>query len=738
LAAKDIDLLQASREIDSSRMQLVKAHFIDAERPPTQTREDLDEVEQRFGLEGAIEPPYKPEVLTTLLEHSNSLRQSVDSYVTNIEAFGHHFEAQVDLRSDDAAQQVATIMWAARMHDLDDPALPDPNRQAELPTEQEVEAAMKELEEQMRLEKAQVKSFFDNVSLDFSFVTLRRRTRQDLEVLGNAYWEVIRSEDGELAQFNYIPGFTMRLMPISRRALKVEVPVRADDLTWARVTVHKRFRTAVQVFEGQAVYFKEYGDPRTISHMTGRAYEDEAALKKAEGESGAQPATEYLHFKIHSPRSAYGIPRWIGNLLAVLGSRQSEEVNYNYFENKSVPPLIMTVSGGRVTEDTITRLESFFDNRVKGKKNFHKMLIVEGENPFAQVGEHSGRMKIDVKPLTQAINSDALFQKYDERNIDKVGQSFRLPRMLRGDIRDFNRATAEAALEFAESQVFNPEREDFDWIINRKIMPELGIRFWCFKSNSPSLTDPMNLGKLVTDMTKEGILVPAEARALAETVFNREFRQLDAGWTKQPLSLTTAGIAPPPEPIVDPETGEELAPEVEVDDEDTKAFELTSTDLINVVTVNETREQVGLGPLQLQGGGDDPDGFLTVAEFKAKRGKKGELEGEADADVPDDKPSAPAPAPALPFGGDDDDDELDEEQLGLAMGDLGTGALAAAGGLKPAQADRLRRQPPKVPSVAKQALYLLSLRNAMATAEAAEAQREFEKAVADDADRTAE
>ena len=41
----------------------------------------------------------------------------------------------------------------------------------------------------------------------------------------------------------------------------------------------------------------------------------------------------------HSPRSPYGVPRWVGTLLSVLGSRQMEEVNYLYFENKSVPPM---------------------------------------------------------------------------------------------------------------------------------------------------------------------------------------------------------------------------------------------------------------------------------------------------------------------------------------------------------------------------------------------------------------
>ena len=57
--------------------------------------------------------------------------------------------------------------------------------------------------------------------------------------------------------------------------------------------------------------------------------------------------------------------------------------------------------------------------------------------------------------------------------------------MLRGDIRDFNRSTADAALHFAESQVFEPERQEFDFIVNRKLLAEMGIRFWRFVSKSP-------------------------------------------------------------------------------------------------------------------------------------------------------------------------------------------------------------------------------------------------------------
>jgi hypothetical protein len=157
-------------------------------------------------------------------------------------------------------------------------------------------------------------------------------------------------------------------------------------------------------------------------------------------------------------------------------------------------------------------------------------------------------MKIELRPLTNAQQSDALFQNYDERNMDKVGQSFRLPRLLRGDIRDFNRSTGDSALMFAEMQVFQPEREEFDFVINRKVLADMGIRFWRFRSNSPVTRDPAAMAEIVRGLTNANILTPEEGRQLASDVFNRDFKKINAPWVKQPVPLTLAGIQPLPEP----------------------------------------------------------------------------------------------------------------------------------------------------------------------------------------------
>jgi len=567
--------LKSAAEEFGQVVPLVKAHLVGRERvADSNVVAGVDDAERVFMGTGAVAPPYDPETLCLLLENSNSLRQNIDAYVTNIDAFGHRFEPVIDLDASDADQRIANAIYIERLKLKEDPSRRDEAEVRALqptPTPEEVAARKREVADLMRMERSRLENFFEYCCVDSSFVTLRRRTRLDVELLGNGYWEVLRNGAGEIVQFVYVPGFTVRLLPLDPDLVEIDHKVKISDLTLDTVKVRSRFRRYVQIFEAETVFFKEFGDPRIMSRKSGRIHASVEDLVSTDPSDG--PATEVLHFRVHNPRSAYGVPRWIGNLLAVLGSRQAEEVNFLYFENKSVPPLALLVSGGRLSAQSIPRIEDFIENHIRGKRNFHKILILEAEASGGGGSgiEHTGRLKIELRPLTSAQHSDALFQTYDERNIDKVGQSFRLPRMLRGDIRDFNRSTADAALHFAESQVFEPERQEFDFIVNRKLLAEMGIRFWRFVSRSPVNRDPATMADIIRGLANANVLTPEEGRQLAGEVFNREFKKISAPWVKQPVALTLAGVPigpdepstlvgpevpngrPPPGPLVPPE-----------------------------------------------------------------------------------------------------------------------------------------------------------------------------------------
>lgn len=555
--------------------EVVKAHFIGTGRDGTESSNVLetpDEQRALYASAGAITPPLDPVSLAHLFEMSGALRSNIDAYATNIDSFGHRFEPLIDLDADDAREKVKMAMVQERMLGLDSNGNPleddgdvekllrtlshkadpykdrfdDPGVLPE-PPDAEIDARMASLRREMIRERLAAEKFFNFCTVDESFEKLRVKTRQDLEATGNAYWEVLRNRTGEIVQFNYVPGFTVRLMPTERDTQEVMIDVRATLITPGREPVHKRFRKFVQVANGairgqQLVWFKEFGDPRIYSHLSGMQYASVEELRRNEPE--ASPATEIIHFKIHNSRSVYGMPRWVSEMLSVIGSRHADEVNLAYFENKSVPPMAILVSGGRLVQDDVTKLENYVKNEIRGKRNFHKIMILQAESPeFGAQGLSTGRTKIELKPLTDAQNTDAQFLNYREKNTDAIGSVFRLPRLLRGDVRDFNRATAQTSLEFTEQQVFAPLRRDFDYFINRTLLPALGINYWKFISRGPDFSDPKVMLEAINEAAKASYLTPEELRTLAARGFGMDFAKLDQDWVTRPVQLTLAGIS---------------------------------------------------------------------------------------------------------------------------------------------------------------------------------------------------
>lgn len=599
-----------------------------------------DAAERMFQNANAIEPPYSFEALIRLFEHSAALRPNIDAYATNIDGFGHRFEPVIDFDASDADDRIAQAIYEYRLgkHTLSD------RRQALYPTPEEIAAEKAAMVVAMRAEKRRLERFFANCCEDMSFISLRKALRQDYETLGNAYVEVLRNSLNEPAELVYLPGYSVRLLAADTQRTETVVKRKCSEFHYTTEVRQKRFRKYVQIIEGVIVYFKELGDPRIMSKTDGAYFDTVEELKEQRPYDA--PATEILHMKLRSPRSVYGVPRWIGVLITVLGSRQAEEINASYFDNKTIPPGILLVSGGRLAHGTAQKLQSTLDNDVKGRRNFHKLLIAEAVGDGGALDAGGGSVKLEFKQLTDAQQKDGMFLQYDERNTDKIGMAFRQPRIVRGDVRDFNKATADAAMEQTEQQVYGPERTEEDFIWNRTILVEMGIRFWELKSNAPAMEDPQELATIIALLTEKGIITPGEARELSELVFSKELPNLDAAWTKQPIQLTLAGMVAEAQ-AQQPWTGDDIPLDTQ-----RGAFgnigmgagiTMTPTAQGAVITINEARAIHGLPPRTLADGTLDPDGNLTIAEYQEKV-RSGARYGAPDAAQP-----PPAVPPRSPY-----------------------------------------------------------------------------------------
>lgn len=214
----------AIHEADRGLQAILKAIVVGSRVQDPASRSGGEDSSQMFASTGAVAPPYDPEALCLLVEHSNSLRQNVDAYATNIDGFGYRFEPVIDFEAEDSRPKVEGALMldriAAREAGTLAPELPVN------PTPDDVDARLVELRQLARVERARLESFFDFCCFDHSFVDLRRRTRQDLEVTGNAFWEVLRDGKGDLARFVYVPSYTVRLLPLEREPVEVTERVR--------------------------------------------------------------------------------------------------------------------------------------------------------------------------------------------------------------------------------------------------------------------------------------------------------------------------------------------------------------------------------------------------------------------------------------------------------------------------------------------------------------------------------
>jgi len=456
----------------------------------------------KYGKDGIIEPPFSMFTLSTMRENCAELGPALDAMSVNIEKLGNR------------------VTPRKNTHDPND-KIPD----------------------NVLDQVAEATNFFENAVLDQEIGTLdelRSRLRNDLETTGNAYIEVIPtiSDLHKPAGLGHLPSWTTRLRRQDKEQTPYEVPrpVRDGKNKWSmkQFPTSKYFRRFVQIREHglETVFFKEWGDPRDILAKDGTV--------APEGTPQEELAHEVIHLKLYSPRSPYGLPRWIGHLFAIFGVRAAEEINYVTFDNNQIPAMALMATNVAVTDGSVDRMQEFIEERVQGNKNYATILLIEAE-PIGEGMKDPAAMKLELKSLTEDQHTDALFQNYITMNNDMIRRAFRLPPIFVGRAEDYNRAVAEASRKLAEEQIFGPERDMIDRMFTNTIIARLGLASVVFQSNRPNVTDNYELTQLLATGERGGGLTPRTATRIVEDVTNMELPEPPIEINPDlPFSLTMA------------------------------------------------------------------------------------------------------------------------------------------------------------------------------------------------------
>lgn len=342
------------------------------------------------------------------------------------------------------------------------------------------------------------------------------------ETYGIAYLEVIRNAVGEVVEISFIENVPS-IEKSRQQGDYIDVQYNYNGKVINRKKQFCRYRQKVNF---KTVYFKEFGDTRIMNKDTGDYV--------TENISPEMQANEILEFRLGG--KPYGQVRWIGQTLGIDGSRKAESLNNNYFENGRHTPLAIILNGGTLTNDSFEKLETYM-NDIKGEAGQHSFLLLEAENNSNKV-DFTEESKPDIKlqSLADILQHDELFQDYLDNNRKKVQSSFRLPDLYVGYTSDFNRATAQMAMEVTEEQVFQTERQSLAWIINNILLACYNFEHVEVYFKEPDISNPDDLYKILTVCNNAGGLTPNKAKEIIYSAFGEVSDDFEGDWGNIPLA----------------------------------------------------------------------------------------------------------------------------------------------------------------------------------------------------------
>lgn len=367
-----------------------------------------------------------------------------------------------------------------------------------------------------------------------NLVTIRRKIRRDMEQTGSGALEVILAQDGTVLYLKYLDSKYLRLVEYddSDYELLQNKIMRGGREITAPLKMRKR-RYMYQKGKTSR-YLKELGAERNLDSKTG--------LWAAKGSTVPvnRRASAVIHFKVDKDANdEYALPRWISKVRSMKGEIEAENLNLSYFENGGIPPVIIFLQNGKVASGSLTSLNAALSGKA-GYKN--KGVVVETESTGGSLDKES-KVDIKVERFSSEQTKDTMFSGYLDRCGKDVKSAYRLPQLFLGKSEDYNYATAYASILVAEAQVFRPERDEFDDIINQRIVRAITDKFE-FASRPLSVIDTDTKLKLINDLLSKRAITNEEAVRLSNLIADFEIQYSGHEGGNILDALSTADLTP--------------------------------------------------------------------------------------------------------------------------------------------------------------------------------------------------
>lgn len=218
--------------------------------------------------------------------------------------------------------------------------------------------------------------------------------------------------------------------------------------------------------------------------------------------------------------------------------RKMHESRNSLLDNDSTPPYILS-SEQQLTDQKIEQMQSRIEDRHGGASKRGRAMILPG----------------NLKPFSLPIDHKALFYLAEIGATEQsIARMFSVPMAILGDITDFNRANAEAAMAIFLQQAASPEADRDARGFGTHLLPLLGMQEWRLMLDLDIPEDRVFELDLINKLSGRVITVN-EARS---KLGYQDYPAPEADALQIQLFVNTYGIKPPaatepaPEPSDEP------------------------------------------------------------------------------------------------------------------------------------------------------------------------------------------
>jgi len=410
-----------------------------------------------------VKPPYNPHRLAAFLERNETHATAVRKKSRWEVGFGFDIVPAQGLdvdEADDQERKVAHDFWRGR----DSKWLTGPNQSSEPTTPEEV----KEL------------------------------ARQDYHGEGWLALEVLTDNEGRPVGLAHVPAPTIR---VRRPQSGYDQARHPEDGTFVGgEDAHLASRGYVQKRDGQRRYFGEFGDryrgvdveivggdgdePPQVRYDMPSEGEDEQPIfvdrETGDVATGSaanldnEPANELIFVRNPFPTEQdYGIPDWVSAMRTMAADEAAKDYNRDFFQNDTIPRLVVKVIGGELSEESRRDLRQMLDGL---REESHRAVILEPDRFTDKLDED---VDIEIEPLGQGISEEMDFRQFREKNEHEIAKVHEVPPILIGVTSTSNRSNSQEQVRDFAMNVVQPEQHKFAERIYQTIhQVALGVTDW--------------------------------------------------------------------------------------------------------------------------------------------------------------------------------------------------------------------------------------------------------------------